>query len=147
MSYSRLYVSVWFSILVAIGLALAVSASLRNAPLSPHHPDEESVELEPGQVGAGRSSKWPAVRAAYMKGHPVCEACGAKTDLEVHHVVSFHTDPILELEPANLITLCRTDHLKLGHRCDDGHTNWGKCENPNVREDAARALIQRYGPK
>lgn len=132
-----------FSILVAVLLAAAVYASLRPTEYPPHHPDD----VAPGLVGAGeRSSKWPKVRAAYMRGNPVCEACGATCDLEVHHIAIFSEEPERELDPTNLITLCRSDHLKLGHKCEDGHTNW-KCGNPNVRDEAARELMRRYGPK
>lgn len=136
-----------FSVLVPLGLAAALFASLRVQSYPEHHPGIDDGQPV-GLVGAApRSSKWPAVRAAYLRGHPVCEACGAKSDLEVHHVTAFHDDPAKELDPTNFIVLCREDHLRLGHRCDDGHSNWGKCANPNVRADAARELIRRFGPK
>lgn len=89
-------------------------------------------------TGAKRSSKWPAVRAAYLADHPVCAACGQADQLNVHHVVPFHFDRKLELDPSNLITLC-TDGI--GHtNCHlmIGHGGNYKCANPCVREDAAR---------
>ncbi len=36
-------------------------------------------------------------------------------DLNVHHCRPFHLHPDLELNPANLITLCRNHHLWWGH--------------------------------
>lgn len=85
-----------------------------------------------------RSSKWPNVRKAHLEKEGACAACGTTKNLEVHHVQPFHLFPDLELEQSNLITLCETtshnDHFLFGH-C----LNWRQF-NPNVRDDAARAL-------
>ena len=84
-----------------------------------------------------RSSHWPAVRAAHLREHPTCAACGTREKLEVHHVRPYHLCPARELDPTNLITLCegpRKHHLILGHR-----GNWQDC-NPHVRRDAAAEL-------
>jgi len=65
-----------------------------------------------------RSPKWDACRDAYLKKHPVCEACGSKKRLQVHHRKPFHLFPELELEESNLVTLCmsyRDCHLEIGH--------------------------------
>jgi len=74
---------------------------------------------DPGVIAAGgqpRSSKWPSVRAAHLKAHPACEACGGRDSLEVHHIQPFHIRPELELDQTNLITLCGADcHLVFGH--------------------------------
>lgn len=81
-----------------------------------------------------RSPEWREVRAAYIALHPVCEACGTKDDLNVHHVIPFSTDAGKELDPQNLITLCagrRHCHLRIGHSFNF------QCYNPHVREDAA----------
>ena len=85
---------------------------------------------------AKRSSKWPAARKKHMKTNPVCEACGSSTELDVHHIKPFHLHPTLELDPANLITLCMENdcHLYVGHG-----DNF-KAYNPNVKEDAATVL-------
>lgn len=80
---------------------------------------------------AGRSPKWPAVERAFRKTHPACEACGGTADLDVHHVEPFHVRPDLELEPGNLMTLCRPHHLTFGHLM-----LWAAW-NPDVRQDAA----------
>lgn len=79
----------------------------------------------------GRSPKWPAVERQFLRDHPCCEACGTRDDLNVHHVRPFHLRPDLELDPANLITLCRTDHLVLGHLHE-----WASY-NPDCRGDVA----------
>jgi 5-methylcytosine-specific restriction endonuclease McrA len=104
-----------------------------------HHPHEATPSSVVDELfGAPRSSQWPRVRAAHLAIHPACEACGTRDDLNVHHVLPFHSHPERELDPTNLITLCRHHHLTLGHVCPDGRRNWGECSNPNVRKDAAR---------
>jgi hypothetical protein len=69
-----------------------------------------------------------------LKDHPRCAACFGKDYLEVHHVKPFHLHPELELEPANLITLCENPthncHFIFGHVLD-----W-RLANPFVRDDA-----------
>lgn len=95
-------------------------------------------EYETLLVGAPRSPQWRTVRNKYIKAHPECEACGSREDLNVHHIRPFSTHPELELVESNLVTLCRSHHLSLGHMCPDGRRNWSECSNPNVRRDAAR---------
>lgn len=80
---------------------------------------------------AERSSAWDTVREAHLILEPACQWCG-KDDikkLEVHHIRPFHKEPDLELDQANLITLCRFCHFVVGHNC-----NWSK-DNENVRKD------------
>ena len=86
-----------------------------------------------------RSPRWSAVRAAHLKRNPTCAACGTRDKLEVHHVRPFHLFPNLELDPANLMTLCETGgncHIMLGHL-----KNW-KSYNLDVRKDA-EVLLQK----
>ena len=93
-----------------------------------------AVAAEPRKASEPRSSKWPAVRAAYLEEHPQCEVCGDETGLQVHHVIPFHVDPKRELDPNNLITLCTgatNCHLMFGHL--KNFRSW----NPDVRKDAA----------
>lgn len=86
-------------------------------------------------AGKSRSSKWPEVRDAYLKAYPVCEICGRKDKLIVHHKVPFHIDSSKELDLENLMTLCEGDtvncHLLFGHLL-----NWQKY-NPLIEIDAA----------
>ena len=94
---------------------------------------------------SSRSPHWPAVRHRYLLAHPACEACGLTAGREVHHVLDYAHHPDRELDPTNLITLCRFHHLHIGHDPDgpDGpkRPNW-KASNPNVRRDAARMLAK-----
>jgi len=72
--------------------------------------------------GAKRSSKWRKVRKLFLVDHPRCIVCGGKKKLEVHHIVPFHVNMLLELDPKNLATLCERKkyglncHLLVGHR-------------------------------
>jgi len=78
-----------------------------------------------------RSKGWSKVRKRHVKENPFCAACGRFSGLEVHHIIDFSTEPELELEPDNLITLCRkTCHLLLGHLRD-----W-KSINPDIETDS-----------
>lgn len=91
-----------------------------------------------------RSHDWPAVRAAWLKDHGVCAACGQNDHLNVHHVVPFHADPSKELDPTNLITLCTDGPGHLHCHLVIGHAGNFRCHNERVREDAAhlRALLE-----
>lgn len=126
--------------LVALGLFLFLQPKTeeRGEEYVEHHPPTMNADGEL-LAEAARSPHWPAVRTAFLRQHPRCEACGTRHDLNVHHVQPFHLHPDKELDPDNLITLCRPCHLKYGHACDDqGRVNWS-CENPNVRADVKRA--------
>lgn len=86
-----------------------------------------------------RSPKWGTARGAQIKRQPSCEGCGklprrTESANDVHHEKPFHEHPELELDLANLMTLCRRCHLLLGHLDD-----W-QSHNPNVRRDAAVCL-------
>lgn len=79
-----------------------------------------------------RSGHWPTIRAEHLKSQAECQACGARTNLEVHHIKPFHLHPELELDLGNLITLCEGPcncHLTWGH-----FHAW-KAFNPNVIAD------------
>jgi 5-methylcytosine-specific restriction endonuclease McrA len=78
-----------------------------------------------------RSPEWPNLRFAHIKKHPQCAACGTLKRNQVHHIIPVHLDPSQELNPENLITLCKGGcHLKLGHGGDY------RAYNPNIRQDA-----------
>ena len=86
-----------------------------------------------------RSNKWPTARKHFLKNNTDgCAACGAKKGLQVHHVIPFHDNPALELDPTNYIALCEfvgglECHEKIGHDPVRGFKRF----NPNVRKDAA----------
>lgn len=88
-----------------------------------------------------RSPHWPAIRRAHLAREPSCQACGGVDQLEVHHIRPFHLHPDLELDQANLITLCEHPahncHFHVGH-----FFNW-HAWNPRVRSDAARFYEDR----
>lgn len=70
----------------------------------------QSIESTP------RGSCWRKARAEHLKQFPSCWACNRTTDLEVHHVKSFHEHPELECDPKNLRTLCADPcHIVWGH--------------------------------
>lgn len=79
---------------------------------------------------APRSPAWPRVRATHLALHPCCAACGSRRKLEVHHVEPVHLAPARELDPTNLMTLCRRCHKLVGHL--DSWTSY----NPDAPEDA-----------
>jgi len=93
-----------------------------------------AIDQHLDQYGATepRSSKWPKVRDAHLKIDPVCNVCGGKEDLNVHHIIPFHIDKSKELDPTNLITLCnaRGCHFAFGHLFD-----W-QSSNPSVVQDS-----------
>ena len=83
--------------------------------------------------GAPRSGQWPRVRREHLEREPVCQACGRRKSLEVHHVEPFHIDPSKELDPTNLITMCADPcHIVHGHLM-----GWSRT-NPSVRDDCTR---------
>jgi hypothetical protein len=85
-----------------------------------------------------RSSRWPAVRDAYLTSHPACACCGETKKVEVHHIMPFSNDPSLELDPNNLITLCEVaSNGIICHICV-GHGGNYRYYNPNVKLDAKR---------
>lgn len=66
--------------------------------------------------GSQRSPLWRKARAQHLKEHPECAVCGRKDiQMNVHHIKPFSVNPLLELEPSNLITLCREHHWFIGH--------------------------------
>ena len=69
-------------------------------------------------AGGARSPDWPKLRKEWLRACPSCAACGAARKLEVHHLRPVHMAPHLELDRANLLTLCRACHLLVGHLQD-----------------------------
>lgn len=82
------------------------------------------------RVEKDRSPLWKKVRKEHLKKENVCQGCGTKKGLQVHHIIPVHVDGSLELDPSNLITLCDSKcHLLFGHLMD--YKSW----NPDVVQD------------
>lgn len=65
-----------------------------------------------------RSPRWRHVEKQHLALHPTCAACGSRKHVQVHHVTPFNTNPKLELDFANLLSLCMDRHechLRIGH--------------------------------
>lgn len=135
----RLVVAILAAAILAV-VVWQIDRGVQPVPIPVPGPSELSSDLHhPELVGsAPRSSKWPAFRRHYLERNPGCAACGTLESVELHHIVSFHENPALELSESNVVALCRTHHFELGHRCSTGKSNWGLCSNPNVRDDAAK---------
>lgn len=131
---------IWIAVVLALLLSLAAMMYVKTR--IPYDQLKESVDFI--EFGADRSSQWTTVRNKFVKEHPVCEACGSNENLNVHHIKPFHSNPELELEWSNLITLCREHHFYIGHDPDGPNgplkPNW-KESNPNVRRDAAEFYL------
>lgn len=139
---------------LAIGVILAIAATTLVATNSSKlddttdKPVDQMLESIDFDVFEGpRSVEWHSVRNRFVAEHPVCEACGSTDQLNVHHVEPFHTNPELELQPSNLITLCREHHFRVGHDPDGpwkpSKPNWS-LSNPLVRE---HSKLIRHGKK
>lgn len=91
------------------------------------------------QTGGKRSPQWPKVEREFRLHNPTCAACGSAKKLNVHHQRPFHLNPELELDMANLITLCMDNdcHIKVGHG-----DNF-KAYNPDVVLDSALVFSGR----
>jgi 5-methylcytosine-specific restriction endonuclease McrA len=117
------------------GLAgLVIGAALMFGGM-PSEPLQQTPSADVGEHAKPRSSHWPAARAEHLKRFPVCEVCSGKTQLEVHHVQSFHEHPERELDPDNMITLCASPSCK--SHLTIGHLGNYKQNNPDVREDSS----------
>lgn len=88
------------------------------------------------ELGETRSSRWPSTRKAHLEKFPTCAVCGGKSNLEVHHMVPFHTDRDKELDPTNLITLCESKKNGLNCHLWFGHLGNFRAYNPEVYTDS-----------
>lgn len=58
------------------------------------------------------SARWRAVRLAFLREHPICQACNDRAAGECHHIVKrVECDDPFDF--ANLKALCRACHLRL----------------------------------
>lgn len=128
-----------FFILPVLFLVHPLIESSRSIPPEPVDERLESVDFE--IFDSDRSSRLISVRREHISKNPECVACGSRKDLNVHHIKPFHSHPELELDPANLITLCREHHFRIGHDPDGPwkprSPSWSE-SNPRVRKDAQR---------
>jgi 5-methylcytosine-specific restriction endonuclease McrA len=105
---------------------------------------KDDTQERKARRSAARDPRWKAVRRDHLRREPACAACGRRSPVTVHHIIPVTVDPCLEIDPDNLITLCRRSshgkgcHMVIGHRC-----NWRSFE-PRVREIAEElARIRR----
>jgi 5-methylcytosine-specific restriction endonuclease McrA len=82
-------------------------------------------------IVGGRAPGWDKLRASHLKFNPVCEICGTRRSLEVHHSYPVHLFPELEMIPEFLITLCREHHYTFGHLCN--WKNFNEVWNERIR--------------
>ncbi len=73
-----------------------------------------------------RDGSWRLTRTQFIDRFSVCECCGSIKELNVHHTFPVRWFPEFELNPYNLITLCRKHHFYYGHL-----GNWKKW-NPEI---------------
>lgn len=91
-----------------------------------------------------RSPHWSAVRAAHLRLHPTCAACGGTEDVQVHHIwpYSWPGGEATELVETNFITLCEHPghccHVRIGHLGD-----W-RSRNPDVVKDSEEWLKKTH---
>jgi 5-methylcytosine-specific restriction endonuclease McrA len=109
------------------------------------------IDLVLGKTpGIKRSVYWRNFKRKYMKKVGECSACPSTKKLELHHIKSFHEYPELELDPENVICLCRSK--KWGQNChlNIGHKGNYRDINPDVRRMAKESkeyLSDRGGKK
>ena len=87
-------------------------------------------------IHPGRSGQWPTVERNHLKEHPACAVCGSTKKVNVHHIHPFHTNPELELDPTNLITLCECGKYGVNCHLWIGHLGNFRCINPDSVTDA-----------
>lgn len=46
----------------------------------------------------------------------ICQICGTKKDIHVHHIIPQKLEPFFSLDPINGICLCKKCHYKYGHK-------------------------------
>jgi hypothetical protein len=87
-------------------------------------------------LSSKRSSRWPDVRRKFIESEPNCNVCGGRYKLEVHHIIPYHIDPALELDPNNLISLCESNFSGVNCHLFFGHLGNYRMFNPHVIADA-----------
>lgn len=93
-------------------------------------------------LDAKRSSQWPSVRKKHLEFFPACAVCDGTVDIQVHHIHPFHLRPEMELDPANLITLCESKKAGVSCHLWFGHLGNFKSHNNTVSKDAPKWQIK-----
>lgn len=93
----------------------------------------------PAVQSVTQSRQGAKVRAAvekHLARESWCAWCGTTNGLQVHHIIPLYRRPDLAATDANLVTLCRHDHLALGHPGGDTR-KW----IPNLRQLCNERLL------
>jgi hypothetical protein len=100
-------------------------------------------------IAGDRSPFWRQVRNDFVNAHPACEICGSTKDLEVHHIKPFHLRPDLELDPSNIITLCKSKKWGLDCHFTFGHAGNYYWENKSLLADikVVKELYHKNGDR
>lgn len=69
------------------------------------------------------------VMLRHRDANPLCEWCGRNKNIQVHHIIPVSVKPHRVADPSNLITLCRSHHLYVGH-----NGNYRTRYTPNIKE-------------
>ena len=64
--------------------------------------------------------KYRQFRKRILERDEICQMCGTKKNLEVHHTMPFAQYPELRYDEDNAITLCKKCHMKLHKELRDG---------------------------
>ncbi len=98
-------------------------------------------------IAAERSPEWEKLRNSHVKKEGVCQICGSHSDLQVHHIKPFKLWPEKELDPENLITVCRSKRMGFDCHLAVAHGGNFRYYNPYILEDIAtiRDILKAHG--
>lgn len=82
-----------------------------------YQPRERPADERPSAAQRGYDAKWRRIRAAYLKKHPTCVACGEQAT-EVDHIKALRDGGTNEW--ANLQAMCKTHHSQKTNRENGG---------------------------
>ena len=100
----------------------------------------------PRRNKVSRSGAWKRIAKGHLRTEPNCAICGRSKPVTVHHIIPTSVAPELELEPSNLITLCKQSHTSKGCHFTIGHRNNWKSYNPTIRTTAHNARTKPESP-
>ena len=63
-----------------------------------------------GHSGKGSGRPWKTLSLNLRASRPVCEVCGVKPSMEVHHKVKWRDSVEGRLDPRNCVCVCRSCH-------------------------------------